>query len=153
MKLQTFKRNAGFTLIEILIAVLLLAVGVLGLAAAQLGALKYNQTSSSRTQASFLAYSIVDAMRANKVNAPSYDIAINAAAPTGNSIAATDIRNWQQSLSTQLPSGTGSIARGTGASSNVVTVTVRWSEGRVGGNTETGSSAGDTQTFVMVTQI
>jgi type IV pilus assembly protein PilV len=90
----------GFTLIEVLIAFLLLAIGVLGLAGTQLSSLKFNQTASARTQASFLAYTIADAMRANKANAASYDIAFGAADPTGTSIADTDVKNWRASLAT-----------------------------------------------------
>jgi type IV pilus assembly protein PilV len=135
---------------------LLLAIGVLGLAGSQLGALKYNQTAAGRTQASFLAYSIADAMRANKKNASSY-IASSAPADT-STIANQDLTNWYNSLSTQLPVGTGSVACSCGASetSYTVTITVQWDEGR---NAKTDSTVGElatdphTQSFVMVTQI
>lgn len=151
------KQQRGFTLVEVLIAMLLLAIGVLGLAGAQLGALKYNQTASGRTQASFLAYSIADAMRANKKNAASYVIALNPTVPTGTSIAEVDLKNWLVSLSTQLPAGTGSITCSCGASetSYAVTITVRWDEGRNAktDSTDTASDTTSTQSFVMVTQI
>lgn len=132
----------GFTLIEVLIAFLLLAIGVLGLAGTQLSSLKFNQTASARTQASFLAYSIADAMRANKSNAAGYDITINADPPTGTSIADKDVSNWRASLKSQLPDGTGSISR----SGGLVTITVRWDERRVKDGLQQ-------QTFSMVTQL
>ncbi|WP_438438152.1 type IV pilus modification protein PilV [Hydrogenophilus thermoluteolus] len=52
--------------IEILIAVLVLAVGLLGVAALQANALKTNQSAVARSQAAMLAYLILDAMRANR---------------------------------------------------------------------------------------
>jgi type IV pilus assembly protein PilV len=59
------KKVAGFTLIEVLIAVVLLAGGLLGLAALQASSLKNNQSAYNRSQATQLAYEIADRMRAN----------------------------------------------------------------------------------------
>jgi type IV pilus assembly protein PilV len=56
----------GFTLIETLVAVLVLSIGLLGIAALQLTSLQSNSTATQRSQATFLAYDIVDRMRANK---------------------------------------------------------------------------------------
>lgn len=56
----------GFTLIEILIAVLILAVGLLGFAALQISAVSAGQESYFRSQASLIAESLADRMRANR---------------------------------------------------------------------------------------
>lgn len=151
------KMPKGFTLVEVLIAMLLLAIGVMGLAGAQLSALKFNQTSAGRTQASYLANSIADAMRANKANSAAYVIGMSAANPTGSSTADTDVKSWREMLASQLPEGQGSISCSSCASSltktYLVTITVQWSEKRVGGNSEIGSATPDYQQFVMETQI
>jgi type IV pilus assembly protein PilV len=56
----------GFSLIEVLVAVLVLAIGLLGVAALQINATRANQSAELRSQASMLAYFMLDAMRANR---------------------------------------------------------------------------------------
>lgn len=55
----------GMTLIEVLVALLVLAIGLLGAAALQLNALKYTDSSTMSSQASFVAYDMMDRIRAN----------------------------------------------------------------------------------------
>lgn len=57
----------GFTLIEVLVALFVLSLGLLGLAMLQTLAMRFNTESYSRTQATFLAYDIVDRIRANRI--------------------------------------------------------------------------------------
>ena len=108
----------GFSLIEILIAIVVLAIGLLGLANLQLRALQGNSQSYERSQAHMLAYEISDAMRANREGARMNAFAQNplSAAPTvtadcGSTTvtctpeqAATYARrNWVVRLQTVLP--------------------------------------------------
>jgi len=58
--------NRGFTLLEVLIAVVVLAIGLLGLAKLQTFGLHANHDAHLRTQATLLAYDITDRMRANR---------------------------------------------------------------------------------------
>jgi type IV pilus assembly protein PilV len=60
------KHQCGFTLLEVLIALLVLSIGLLGLAALQTIGLRSNQMASTRTTATQLAYDITDRMRANE---------------------------------------------------------------------------------------
>jgi len=60
------KSQAGFTLIEILVAMLILAIGMLGIAAMQLRGLQYNHDAYLRSQVNLLAYNISDRMRLNR---------------------------------------------------------------------------------------
>ena len=71
-------RNRGFTLLEVLIALVVLSVGLLGIAAMMNFSLKANDSAYLRTQAEAFAYNIVDKMRANQNAAlnGSYNIAI-----------------------------------------------------------------------------
>ena len=55
----------GVGLIEVLIAVLVMAIGLLGIAAMQATALRNSQSSLERSQAVIQSYGILDAMRAN----------------------------------------------------------------------------------------
>jgi type IV pilus assembly protein PilV len=59
------KSERGFTLLEVLIALLVLAIGLLGLAALQTTGLRSNTMATSRTHATQLTYDISDRMRAN----------------------------------------------------------------------------------------
>ena len=60
------KRQHGFTLLEVLIALLILSIGLLGLAALQTTGLRSNTMAIMRTQATQTAYDITDRMRANE---------------------------------------------------------------------------------------
>lgn len=135
----------GASLLEVLVAIVVLAIGMLGVAGMQTNALKFNHTASVRTQATYLAYEIADAMRANFQEAVdgSYDLALNANPPNNATIPAADLTRWRAALTERLPSGTGSIARNA-INNTLVTITIQWTEGRLGD--------GDAQ-FVFVTEL
>lgn len=111
--------SAGFTLIEILISVVVLAIGLLGMAALQMNGLRNNQSAYFRAQATQLAYDMADRMRTNIVEAR--DAAsggtYNNGASTANNCATGpcttaqmtgyDFSQWNAELTAQLPSGTG----------------------------------------------
>lgn len=63
------KQQTGFSLFEVLVALFVLSVGLLGLAHLQLTTLKHAQTAEFRTQASILAADILDKMRTNQAAA------------------------------------------------------------------------------------
>lgn len=65
--------SRGFTLIEILVALVVLSVGLLGLAGMQLTGLRYNYGAYTRTQATLMAYDIIDRMRANTIGVANGD--------------------------------------------------------------------------------
>jgi type IV pilus assembly protein PilV len=150
-------KQRGFTLVEILVAVLVLSIGLLGLAGLQATSLRNSTSAAERTQATFLAYDIIERMRANKDAAETggYDTALNTA-PSGTTncqtsgaacsaadMAAFDLNQWKCLLgkwssntvcSTTLdidrgllPDGDASITRG---ANSIVTITVQWTDGR-----------------------
>ena len=59
------RTQTGIGLIEVLVSVLILAIGLLGAAALQLNSLKYTDSSTMSSQASFIAYDMMDRIRAN----------------------------------------------------------------------------------------
>ncbi len=119
------KSARGLTLIEILVAVLVVSVGLLGLAGLQAGALQQNHAAYTRTQVSNLAADITDRMRANsdQAKAGAYDLALEDSAPTGSSVAANDLRAWRNLIADVLPRGTGSVDVG---ADDEVTVSICW---------------------------
>ena len=142
-------RQRGATLIEVLVAVLITATGVLGAAAMQLNAVKFNQVSTSRSTAVFLANDISDRMRANRSDALAgrYDLDINDDAPTGSAIYQIDIQDWLQEIALRLPAGDASVAR----DDNNFTITIQWDESRLSKTRE--ANVGDNQTFVFQTRL
>ncbi|RLA09507.1 MAG: type IV pilus modification protein PilV, partial [Gammaproteobacteria bacterium] len=62
---QSADSARGFTLIEVMVTLLILSVGLLGLAGMIGQSLRFNQGGYTRSQSTFLAYEIIDAMRAN----------------------------------------------------------------------------------------
>lgn len=123
----------GSSMIEILVSVLVLSIGLLGVASLQAVGLKNNNSAYLRTQANVLASDIMDRMRVNRTAATDsdYDVAIGTATVSGSSIAATDINEWKLSLSNQLPAGDGSVACDADA---VCTVTIQWTDAQQNGD-------------------
>lgn len=119
------RRQLGFNLIEVMIALVIISVGLLGLAGLQVSSLQQNQSAYYRSQATLFAYDIADRMRANmgEVDAGSYFIASAAAntdcvnftgAATGcdpDEMAAHDIGEWQDAIDAELPLGGGRVCR------------------------------------------
>ena len=146
-----YRNSDGFSLIEVLVALVITALGVLGLVGAHLNAMKFNHIASVRSHATFLAYDIADRMRANRRAAlfGSYDLALSDTAPSGTAVHEIDRRDWLNALASQLTDGDGAIAR----SNNTFTITVQWDEGRVANTRQTDADGNHRQTFVFVTEL
>ncbi|MNM40270.1 hypothetical protein D3C81_510700 [compost metagenome] len=66
-------RQLGIGMIEVMVAVLILAIGVLGIAALQAITLKNTGSSATRTQAAVQVYSMMDIIRADRGNLAAYN--------------------------------------------------------------------------------
>lgn len=117
-------KHAGFTLLEVLIALLVLSIGLLGLAALQTLGLKFNHQSYQRTQAVFQTYDMIDRIRANSSarSSGSYDNVALGNTPTSGDcsggctpaqLADFDINRWNTANRTSLTQGQGAVCRGT----------------------------------------
>ena len=145
------RRDSGFSIIEVLVALLVLAIGLLGLAALQAQGLRFNHDAYVRTQATNLAYDIIDRMRTNRTNVAAYTAAPPAPPfacdPTDPSVA-MDLECWYDSLARSLPGGTGVITAN--ATANFYDVTVQWIDRTprdFGGTVRAPSSAADCGTI------
>lgn len=127
-----YPRCRGLTLVEILIALLILSIGLLGLAGLQTMSLKFNTSAYFRTQATALAYGLADRMRANRQAAMDdlYTVAFESPPPAcgvpdgSGTVPEQDIASWRNALACRLPQSTGSVTR----NGNEFTFTVRWDD-------------------------
>ena len=135
-------KQQGFTLLEVLIALLVLSIGLLGLAALQTTGLRSNEMASMRTSSTMLAYDISDRMRANPQGTIDSDYVIGTGAVSGTppdctssdcttaQMATFDLSQWKTAIA-QLPGGLGEITQTAGPPLSH-TITVRWDENRTG---------------------
>jgi type IV pilus assembly protein PilV len=143
------RHRQGFTLLEVLIALLILSIGLLGLAALQTVGMRSNQMAVMRTHVSHVAYEITDRMRANPVGVTNgdYDIAVTDPKPTSlpnplcdarvpgtdapcttAEMATFDLNQWLTAILEGLPGGDAEITYD--AITDVHTITVYWNEAR-----------------------
>lgn len=127
---------------EVLVALLILSLGLLGLAALQTTGLKFNQQSYQRTQATLQAYDMLDRIRANPLGKTagkysSVALGYRPSSPpsciTGgspgtcdsNQMADYDIDQWNLAISTLLSEGLGQVSIN---ASSICSITITWKE-------------------------
>ncbi len=139
-------RGAGFTIVEVLVSLIILSIGLLGIAKLVLYSAHSNDSAYLRSQATQLAYEILDNMRANPtaVAALDYNTALGAAASnpgfsclnttcSAGNLALYDIYVWKSRLAAgpptngALPSGQGSVTV-TGTTPLMATIVVQWDD-------------------------
>lgn len=158
MSKQYGVNTQGFALIEVMIAVFVLAIGILGAGAIQTIGLQANQGAYLRSQAMFLASDMIDRIRANRSVKATYlglDTDTNNTVTPGcrstangcspANLAAEDIVEWRTQVEAggYLPNARGRVID---AGSGNVTVTITWNE-----TDWIGSNRGDTTPSYSVT--
>ena len=126
--------TSGFTLLEVLIALLIFSFGLLALAALMAKGLQYNTSALHRSYASSQAYDIADRVRANRNE--DYTVTSNAepdqrCLTTGCDAAAMrdfDLRQWSDTNEAVLPEGSGTIT----GDASLYTITITWDDDRDG---------------------
>lgn len=155
----------GFSLVEVMIALIIICVGMLGIAKLQALALSSTGISRTRALAALEASSIADAMRSDRdywgstppattavdttqspISITSADGALQAAATSppnclGSSCSAVnmagyDLSNWASDLANVLPGSTASIACNLVNAVENCTITLNWQENTVTANTQ-----------------
>src|SRR5690606_11407918 len=123
-------RQGGASLIEVLVAVLIMAIGLLGIAAMQTAALRNNQSALERSQAVIQSYAILDAMRANRAQAlgGAYNMAaLTCAVPAMvGTLAQNDLVAWMQAVQDTL--GDDACGQVSCPANGPCTITVRWND-------------------------
>lgn len=144
----------GASLIEVLVAVLIMAIGLLGVAALQAAALRNGQSALERTQGVVQTYAMLDAMRANPTaaRANNYNKAKTCTVPaipsTGATLVDSDWNSWMDSLHKSM--GTSACGQVTCAS-NVCTIVVTWDDSRA--TAVSGATTDSARTITTTTRI
>ena len=143
-------RVAGFTLVEVLVSLFILAIGLLGMTALQNEALKYNHAAFIDTQAQYLLTDMSERIRANRGNATynllftedptSSAVDCSGTTCTSNQMAAWDLNTWRALVedSAYLPEGESQIVYDNLTKTYVISIRYNWEQlGGVGTGTRT----------------
>jgi type IV pilus assembly protein PilV len=130
----------GFSLIEVLVALVVLSIGMLGIAALYVDSLRSGRTAIHRTQAVILVSDMAERIRANPDAGIAYagpaadnnctDDVAAANDCTAAQMAADDLQIWQQTVAGLLPNGQSQVqfVAGAGGVPATYTITVTWNE-------------------------
>ena len=129
------KKSAGFSLIEALVSLIVISVGMIGIASLYGQGLTAGRVALTRTIAVNLASTMADNIRANPLAKGAYaaGAANNACVPPGaakcapDQMAAHDLFLWSQDIQAQLPNGVGQVVFADGFPPTY-TITITWDE-------------------------
>lgn len=139
---SSYTRPRGFTLLEVLVALVVLSVGLLGLSGLQTSSLRNNHSAFLRSQATVVTNDILDRMRANRDSATggAYNITYAATPSTPGcgsgsgcstaDVASIDVNEWRDYVE-RLPGGEGQINVN---NAGIAEVRVRWADTRDSSN-------------------
>lgn len=146
MSARAFRQPAGFSLVEAMVALVVLSVGLLGIAGLFVSSLQSSSSAILRMRAAYFAEDMADRIRANSAAAASYVVdftangtdqdctdtsTVTAVSCTAVMMATHDIRTWKDAIAdgqTGLPAGKASIARDTSVTPAEYTITLEWTE-------------------------
>lgn len=136
-------RQQGMSLIEVLVAIVIIAIALFGTASLQMSAMRLGQGGVFRSHAVFLAQDIAERMESNAAGAiagsyavtltstpPTVDTTCETAACAQAALAAYDIAQWANTVSTTLPQSSWSITHTVTGTPSTYTIVVRWIDRR-----------------------
>jgi len=137
-KSSSERQQTGFSLVEVLIALVIMSVGMLGIAGLYVQSMQAGRTSTFRHHAVTLAGDVADRIRANPTAGAAYNHAADAAGDnscveggeicSAADMAANDIFLWQAQADDTLPSGDVAVVFNAGVSPPTYQITISWSE-------------------------
>jgi type IV pilus assembly protein PilV len=140
--MRSRSNDAGFTLLEVLVALCVLAAGMLGVGMMLLESVRASRSALHRTAAVALAADLGDRIRANRMAGDDYALGAGtlAGAPTSecalsdacgpSDVAALDLYQWQQAVLTALPAAVTrvQVAPVSGLPANTFAISIRWAQ-------------------------
>lgn len=153
-------KEVGSSLIEVVVALFVLAIGMLGVLSMQVKSMQFNQSAYYYSQAVYLANQILENMRSSPDLANAYLIGLDESAPTtskncsasGVTCTATELRNfnlktWRDNVQNTLVSGKSSVER----VGNFYAITVQFDDTRSSPDAESGTP--ELAEYVLMTEI
>ena len=140
--MRSRSNDAGFTLLEVLVALCVLATGMLGIGMMLLESIRSSRSALHRTAAVALAADLGDRIRANRMAGDDYALGLGAVAGAPASdckvsdacvpsdVAALDLYQWQQAVLAALPGAVASVqvAPVSGLPANTFAISIRWAQ-------------------------
>lgn len=149
----------GTTLLEMMIALFVLAIGLLGVLSMQIKSMQFNQSSYYYTQAVYLANDILENMRSTPQTADTYLLGLTEADPVAgvdcevSGVVCTPaqmrdfaLAQWRENIASTLSQGRSSISN----NGDFFTITVQFDDSRSQTAGEEGASLAE---YVLVTEI
>ena len=156
-------RQVGFSMLEVMIALVLIAFTLLGQAGLQASALKLNKSADLRIQAVILADEIAERIEANKTVAltGAYAASLSTSPSTASAdclaancsatnLASYDLSIWQNRVATTLPGASWQITHA-GTNPSTYTIVLSWTDRRDNAKSVTYATAGTTETMALTT--
>ncbi len=120
-----YQPQRGSSLIEVMVSLLVLAIGILGILGMQAKSMQYNQSANAYSQAIFLVSDLAERIRSNPDPDANYDYDVDDAMPaaaatncdadnvtcTRQQLATWDLYNWDQRVKDSLPAGVSTVSR------------------------------------------
>jgi len=133
---STHRRQTGFSLIEVLITLVIMSVGMLGIAGLYVQSMQAGRTSMFRHHAVTLAGDVADRIRANPRAAADYTVddgannncVLGGADCSPTEMAANDIFLWKAQAAESLPGGDVTIVLDNAVVPPLYSITVSWNE-------------------------
>ncbi|MEQ1915207.1 MAG: type IV pilus modification protein PilV [Gallionella sp.] len=136
-----YKAERGFSMLEIMITLVVVAIALLGTAGMQAFAMKVGQGGQLRNQAVYLAADMAERIETNKPlsaasGVPGYEAIVPATvncqanACTSAELGVRDVNNWNLQIARLLPSGQGTITRSVAGNLYTYTIVVSWLDRR-----------------------
>lgn len=156
-------RQGGFSMIEVLISLVLIAVAMLGQAGLQANALRFAKSGALRMQAVFLSNELAERMESNKTGAIAGNYVVASASSTvltsatdcmtsacsSSVLAAYDMAEWTARVAATLPSATWQITQTTTGNPSTYSMVLSWQDRRADSTRTTYDTTGTTETFTV----
>jgi type IV pilus assembly protein PilV len=164
-RIRSAPAQRGFSLLEVLVSLMLIAIAMLGQAGMQANALKFSKGASFRMQAVMLGNEIGERMEANKTGATAGSYVIATATSTvstastdcatascdATALAAYDLAQWTTRVAANLPSGTWQITRTVTGNPSTYAIVLTWQDRRSDAGRTTYSTTGTSETLSLTT--
>ncbi len=159
MQYRARYNQSGSSLIEVVVALFVLAIGMLGVLSMQVKSMQFNQSAYYYAQAVFLANEILEGMRSNSGIANTYLIALDEKAPdiaqdcgakgvtcTPAELRDYNLNQWRSNIANTLVSGKSSVAR----VGDFYAITVQFDDSRSSPDSDGGTELSE---YVLMTEI